>query len=138
MHLSMLMILACCLWVRVDALHAEQSVKGPGLEAKLQKQAIERPQRYQDFIKGLSTCKIAIVKVEGMVCDYCARGIEKSFKKDAKYKKMKINLKESEVMIAYTSDKEIKFEVIKKHFKKNGQTATHLDVVELKLDQYSQ
>ncbi len=130
MHL--LVILTCCLWIGVEALHAEETVEDHALEAKHEKQATERPQRYQDFIKGLSTCKIAIVKVEGMVCDYCARGIEKSFKKDVKYKKMKINLKESEVMIAYASDKDIKFDVIKQHFKKNGQTATHLDVVELK------
>lgn len=132
MHLSMLMILACCFSLRVDALHAEETVKDQALEAKQEKQTTERPQRYQDFIKGLSTCKIAIVKVEGMVCDYCARGIEKSFEKDVKYKKININLKESEVMIAYASDKDIKFEVIKKHFKKNGQTATHLDVVEVR------
>ena len=38
--------------------------------------------KYNIFVKDLSNVKIAIVDVKGMVCDFCARGIEKTFYDD--------------------------------------------------------
>ena len=37
------------------------------------------PERFDNFMAGLSGSQIAIVSVNGMVCDFCARGIEKTF-----------------------------------------------------------
>ena len=39
------------------------------------------PERFDKFIEGLADTQIAVVSVNGMVCDFCARGIEKTFKK---------------------------------------------------------
>ena len=40
------------------------------------------PDRYQNFIEDLEDCQIAVVSVIGMVCDFCAQGLEKTFEKD--------------------------------------------------------
>ena len=37
------------------------------------------PNKYNKFVSDLSSGQIAIVDVKGMVCDFCARGIEKPF-----------------------------------------------------------
>ena len=34
---------------------------------------------FSSFSSGLSNTQIVIVDVQGMVCDFCARGIEKTF-----------------------------------------------------------
>ena len=39
------------------------------------------PTRFDQFVMGLKDSQIAVVNVQGMVCDFCARGIEKTFKK---------------------------------------------------------
>ena len=36
--------------------------------------------RFSNFVKNLSGAKVAVISVQGMVCDFCARGIEKTFK----------------------------------------------------------
>ena len=35
------------------------------------------PDQFDNFVEGLPQSQIAIVSVKGMVCDFCARGIEK-------------------------------------------------------------
>ena len=40
----------------------------------------------------LKDSQIAVVNVKGMVCDFCARGIEKTFKKDTNVKKIDVDL----------------------------------------------
>ena len=32
--------------------------------------------RFSNFVKNLSGAKVAVISVQGMVCDFCARGIE--------------------------------------------------------------
>lgn len=132
--LSLVMMLTATSWSTHDGVRAEENpeVVDSSIDSKDRDHAVEVPKRVQDFTKGMSSCKIAIVKVDGMVCDFCARGIEKSFEKDKAYKKINIDLDLGEVMIAYDARKDIQFEIIKSHFKKNGQTATRLDVVEIK------
>ncbi|OUV03042.1 MAG: hypothetical protein CBC42_04485 [Betaproteobacteria bacterium TMED82] len=45
--------------------------------------------KYTLFTKNLNNGdKIAVVNVNGMVCDFCARGIEKTFMKSRNVKKM--------------------------------------------------
>ena len=39
-------------------------------------------ERYEGFVKDLKDSKVAVINVIGMVCDFCARGIEKTFNKD--------------------------------------------------------
>ena len=66
-----------------------------------------------------------------MVCDFCARGIEKTFVKDKSVLKVDVDLSGGKVLIAYSLDKKINFEEIKKKILSNGQNATDLQVVKI-------
>ena len=52
----------------------EQLVDGKKLEVD--------PVRFDKFVMGLENSQIAVVNVQGMVCDFCARGIEKTLNDD--------------------------------------------------------
>ena len=87
--------------------------------------------RFQNFVDGLDNSKIAVVSVKGMVCDFCARGIEKTFMKDAAVKKIDVDLTKGKVLIAYTSDAEISFDVISQKILANGQNATGMSILKI-------
>ena len=76
------------------------------------------PERYKEFMKGLENCQIAVVSVIGMVCDFCAQGIEKTFEKDETVKKIDVDLNKGKVLIAYSKNKKLN---IKKLSKKSYQ-----------------
>jgi cation transport ATPase len=78
---------------------------------------------YTNFISNINEGQIAIIDVNGMVCDFCARGIEKTFYKDEMVKKIKVSLESGKVLIAYSNDKNVSFEEIANIFLINGQTA---------------
>ena len=78
---------------------------------------------YTSFISNINEGQIAIIDVNGMVCDFCARGIEKTFYKDEMVKKIKVSLESGQVLIAYSNDKKVSFEEIANIFLNNGQTA---------------
>ena len=84
---------------------------------------------YQDFIAGMSDAKIVKVDVKGMVCDFCARGIEKTFYQDKLVKKVDVDLSTGKVLIAYKSDKKINTDEIRNIFLDNGQTATNVVII---------
>ena len=87
--------------------------------------------KYDSFVDGLSNVNIAIVDVKGMVCDFCARGIEKTFYDDSKVKKVDVDLNAGKVFVAYLTTKIIDTEEIKNIFLINGQTATNVIIKEL-------
>ena len=87
--------------------------------------------RFDKFTQDLSDCKIAVVSVMGMVCDFCARGIEKTFKKDKSVLKIDVDLGQGKVVIAYEKSKEIDFDKIKNKILINGQNATKIQVLEI-------
>ena len=64
------------------------------------------------------------VDVNGMVCDFCARGIEKTFYDDALVKRVLVSLETGKVLIAYDNSKKVDFGEIKNIFLSNGQSAT--------------
>ena len=55
------------------------------------------------FLMSITTVahadQIAEVNVTGMVCDFCARGIEKTFMKDVNVKKVDVNLEDGKELI---------------------------------------
>ena len=89
------------------------------------------PIRFDRFVENLSNAQIAVVDVNGMVCDFCARGIEKTFMKSANVKKVDVDLEVGKVLIAYSSDTKISFEDIKEKITANGQTAVDMKVLKL-------
>ena len=89
------------------------------------------PDRFDSFASGLKQVQIAIVNVNGMVCDFCARGIEKSFSKDMNLKKIDVDLSKGKVLLAYDLEKKISFDEIKKLIVENGQNATDIKIIKL-------
>ena len=87
--------------------------------------------KYNVFVKDLSDVKIAIVDVKGMVCDFCARGIEKTFYDDKSVKKVDVDLGAGKVLVAYSNTKKIDVDEIKNIFLINGQAATNVIIKEL-------
>ena len=67
------------------------------------------PDRLGTFLQGLSDSQIAVISVQGMVCDFCARGIEKMFKLDPKVKKIDVDLSKGKVLVAYSDEDSIDF-----------------------------
>ena len=98
----------------------EQLVDGKKLEVD--------PVRFDKFVMGLKNSQIAVVNVQGMVCDFCARGIEKTFKKDKNVKKIDVDLSKGKVLIAYNNNQKIKFDDIKEKILINGQNAIDMTI----------
>ena len=80
---------------------------------------------------GLSNVNIAIVSVKGMVCDFCARGISKTFLKDKDVKRIDVDLDNGKVVIAFSKAKEITFSEIEKKILSNGQNMSDLQILEI-------
>ena len=87
--------------------------------------------RFKKFLDGLSDSQVAVVNVNGMVCDFCARGIEKTFVKDSAVKRIDVDLERGKVLIAYTKEKEIHFDEIKKKILANGQNAIDFTILNI-------
>jgi hypothetical protein len=101
-----------------------KTVSGEGFEIDTKK--------YTRFTKDLTSGEqIAVVNVNGMVCDFCARGIEKTFMKSANVKKVDVDLEVGKVLIVYSSGTKISFEDIKEKITANGQTAVDMKVLTL-------
>jgi copper chaperone CopZ len=87
--------------------------------------------RFKKFLDGLSDSQVAVVNVNGMVCDFCARGIEKTFVKDSAVKRVDVDLERGKVLIAYTKEKEINFDEIKNKILANGQNAIDFTILNI-------
>lgn len=88
-------------------------------------------ERYNKFVADLKDSQIAVVNVQGMVCDFCARGIEKTFEKDINVKKIDVDLSKGKVLIAFNNAHTINFDEIKEKILINGQNATVMEVINL-------
>ena len=86
-------------------------------------------EKFSKFVEGLPQSQIAIVSVKGMVCDFCARGIEKTFRKDKTIQKINVDLSRGKVILAYSMDKAIVREEISHNILINGQNMTDLQVI---------
>jgi copper chaperone CopZ len=89
------------------------------------------PERFDRFVANLTDAQVAVVSVKGMVCDFCARGIEKTFQKDKNVKKIDVDLSKGKVLVAFDKNAPISFEDIKKKILANGQNATGIQVLSI-------
>ena len=85
--------------------------------------------QFDIFVRGLPNSQIAIVSVKGMVCDFCARGIEKIFRKDKELKKIDVDLGQGKVLLAYSMEKKIVRDEINQSILVNGQNMTDLQII---------
>ena len=105
-----------------DHLH-EQLVDGKKLKVD--------PIRFNKFVMGVTDSQIAVLNVKGMVCDFCARGIERTFKKDKAVQKIDVDLTRGKVLVMYAQSAKVNFEDIKQKILSNGQNATDLQIISI-------
>ena len=128
-----------CLLIFSKVLHADnnESLNHYSHKGHMHKEFVKgekfdiNPDRFDSFASGLKQVQIAIVNVNGMVCDFCARGIEKSFSKDVNLKKIDVDLSKGKILLAYDLEKIISFDEIKKLIVENGQNATGIKIIKL-------
>jgi len=86
-------------------------------------------ERFDKFVLNQSGSQIAVVSVTGMVCDFCARGIEKTFQKDMGFRKIDVDLANGKVLLAYAATKKIVKEDIEQKILSNGQSVTDIQIL---------
>lgn len=85
--------------------------------------------RFDKFVSDIAGDQIAVISVQGMVCDFCARGIEKTFGKDNTVTKIDVDLASGKVLLAYSPETKIDRAVIEKNILNNGLNATAIQVI---------
>jgi copper chaperone CopZ len=86
-------------------------------------------ERFDKFVADQSGSQIAVISVSGMVCDFCARGIEKTFQKDTGFRKIDVDLANGKVLLAYAATKKIVKKDIEQKILSNGQTVTDIQIL---------
>ncbi|MBL6702610.1 MAG: heavy-metal-associated domain-containing protein [SAR86 cluster bacterium] len=89
------------------------------------------PDRFDKFVEGKKNLQVAVISVNGMVCDFCARGIERTFKKDKAVQKIDVDLTKGKVLVMYTQSAKVNFEDIKQKILSNGQNVTDLQIISI-------
>ena len=87
--------------------------------------------RFDKFVEDLNNVQIVIVSVQGMVCDFCAQGIEKTFGKDKLIKKIDVDLSNGKVLLVYSKNSELNFDIIRKGIISNGLNTTDIQVLDI-------
>lgn len=128
----LLLVFTSMTWAENPHEHINHSHEGHLHEELVDGKKLEvDPERFDKFIIDLKDSQIAIVNVKGMVCDFCARGIEKTFKKDTNVKKIDVDLSKGKVLIAYNIAHKIVFDDIKERILINGQNAIDMQIINL-------
>ena len=89
------------------------------------------PDQLKSFTADLQGGQVAVVSVMGMVCDFCARGIEKTFKRDKSVIKVDVDLAKGKVLIAFASTAPIDREAIDRKILANGQNVTAVKILRI-------
>ena len=80
------------------------------------------PERYKKFLNGLTDSQVAVVSVQGMVCDFCAQSIEKVFMKRIEVKGINVDLEDQKVVIYLEKETDIEDTTISTIFEDAGYT----------------
>ena len=86
-------------------------------------------ERFDNFVNAIAGDQIVVVSVQGMVCDFCARGIEKIFGKDRQVTKIDVDLASGKVLLAYEVGAQIDRQLIEKNILNNGLNTTAIQLV---------
>lgn len=86
-------------------------------------------ERFDNFVDATTGDQVVVVSVQGMVCDFCARGIEKTFGKDSQVTKIDVDLVSGKVLLAYVPDAQIDRQRIEKSILNNGLNTTAIQLV---------
>ena len=108
--------------------HEHMSHQNTGITGEVSNVEVLNSERFERLVSGSPTYTVAVVSVNGMVCDFCARGVEKAFAKDPDVMKIDVDLELGSVLIAYGSEAQPNERDIYKRIRSNG-----LDVVDIKI-----
>lgn len=89
------------------------------------------PDKIKKFTANLQGGQVAVVSVMGMVCDFCARGIEKTFKRDKSVTKVDVDLSKGKVLIAFDTEEPIDRAEIDRKILANGQNVTAVQMLNI-------
>ena len=89
------------------------------------------PDQIKQFTSDLQGGQVAVVSVMGMVCDFCARGIEKTFKRDKSVAKVDVDLSKGKVLIAFDTEEPIDRAEIDRKILANGQNVTAVQMLNI-------
>ena len=113
---------------RADGGHGHMSHQSMGITGEFSNAEVLNSERFERLVSGSPTYTVAVVSVKGMVCDFCARGVEKAFAKDPDVMKIDVDLELGSVLIAYGSEAQPSERDIDKRIRSNG-----LDVVDIEI-----
>ena len=113
---------------KTDGDHGHMSHQSMGITGEVSNAEVLNSERFERLVSGSPTYTIAVVSVNGMVCDFCARGVEKAFAKDPDVMKIDVDLELGSVLIAYGSEAQPSERDINKRIRSNG-----LDVVDIEI-----
>ena len=111
-----------------DGDHEHMSHQSMGITGEVSNAEVLNSERFERLVSGSPTYTVAVVSVNGMVCDFCARGVEKAFAKDPDVMKIDVDLELGSVLIAYGSEAQPSERDIDKRIRSNG-----LDVVDIEI-----
>ena len=111
-----------------DGDHGHMSHQSAGITGEVSNAEVINSKRFERLVNGRPNYTVAVVSVNGMVCDFCARGVEKAFAKDPDVMKIDVDLELGSVLIAYGSEAQPSERDIDKRIRSNG-----LDVVDIEI-----
>ena len=111
-----------------DGDHGHMSHQSMGITGEVSNAEVLNSERFERLVSGSPTYTVAVVSVNGMVCDFCTRGVEKAFAKDPDVMKIDVDLELGSVLIAYGSKAQPSERDIDKRIRSNG-----LDVVDIEI-----
>ena len=111
-----------------DGDHWHTRHQSMGITGEVSNAEVLNSERFERLVSGSPTYTVAVVSVNGMVCDFCARGVEKAFAKDPDVMKIDVDLELGSVLIAYGSEAQPSERDISKRIRSNG-----LDVVDIEI-----
>ena len=111
-----------------DGDHGHMSHQSAGITGEVSNAEVINSKRFERLVNGRPSYTVAVVSVNGMVCDFCARGVEKAFAKDPDVLKIDVDLELGSVLIAYGSEAQPSERDIDKRIRSNG-----LDVVDIEI-----
>jgi copper chaperone CopZ len=113
---------------KADGDHGHISHQSAGITGEVSNAEVINSKRFERLVNGRPSYTVAVVSVNGMVCDFCARGVEKAFAKDPDVLKIDVDLELGSVLIAYGSEVQPSERDIDKRIRSNG-----LDVVDIEI-----
>ena len=111
-----------------DSDHGHMGHQSMGITGEVSDAEVLNSERFQRLVSGRPSYTVAVVSVNGMVCDFCARGVEKAFAKDSSVMKIDVDLELGSVLIAYSAEAQPDKKDIDKRIRSNG-----LDVVDVEI-----